>query len=109
MESHPMTARVPDQSLVLENNLAASERIQATRGKDYLFIYTAAGKPFTVVMGRIDGKILNVLWFNPRNGSVIQERQIENSGNIIFKPPTSGYGQDWILILDDTTKNYLVK
>src|SRR5450432_123550 len=104
MESHPITERVPDQSLVLENNLPASERIQATRGKDYLFVYTAAGKPFTVVMGRIDGKMLNVFWLNPRNGSVIQEQQIENSGNKIFNPPTSGYGQDWVLILDDTTK-----
>ena len=106
MESHPMTERVPDQSLVLENNLPASERIQATRGNDYLFIYSAAGKPFTVVLGKISGKILNAYWFNPRNGMISKEVRIENIGNKIFKPPTAGYGQDWVLVLDDKEKNY---
>ncbi|HET7001142.1 MAG TPA: glycoside hydrolase family 140 protein, partial [Puia sp.] len=108
MESHPMTERIPDQSVVLENNLSASERIQATRGMDYIFIYSAAGKPFTVVMGKIEGKTLNVSWFNPRNGSVSKDPQVGNTGNIQFKPPTSGYGQDWVLILDDATKNYTI-
>jgi hypothetical protein len=108
MESHPLTERMPDQSVVIENNLSASERIQATRGMDYIFIYTAAGKPFTVVMGKIEGKTLNVSWFNPRNGSVSKDPQVRNTGNIQFKPPTSGYGQDWVLILDDATKNYTI-
>jgi hypothetical protein len=108
MESHPITERVPDQTLVIENNLSASERIQATRGKDYVFIYSAAGTLFTVVMGKIEGNTLNVFWFNPRNGSVLKEPQVENKGNIEFKPPSSGYGQDWILILDDATKNYSI-
>ncbi|HEX3081211.1 MAG TPA: putative collagen-binding domain-containing protein [Puia sp.] len=108
MESHPVTERVPDQSLVIENNLCASERIQATRGKDYIFIYSAAGKPFTVVMGKIEGETLNVYWFNPRNGSVSKDAEIRNAGNMLFKPPSSGYGQDWVLILDDATKNYTI-
>ena len=108
MESHPLTDRVPDQSLVAENNLAASERIQATRGKDYIFIYSAAGKPFTVNLGKTEGKTLNVYWFNPRNGSVKKEMAIKNAGHKFYKPRTSGYGQDWVLILDDAEKNYPV-
>jgi hypothetical protein len=108
MESHPITDRVPDQSLVIENNQPASDRIQATRGKDYIFIYTAAGDPFTVIMGKIEGKILNVYWFNPRNGSVLKESPVDNSGSKKFKPPSSGYGQDWVLILDDATRNYKI-
>ncbi|MEJ0080369.1 MAG: DUF4038 domain-containing protein [Puia sp.] len=58
METHaPISERIPDQSVILENNLPAAERIQATRGKDYLFVYSAAaGKPFTVVLGKINRK-----------------------------------------------------
>jgi hypothetical protein len=108
MQSHSITDRVPDQSIVLENNLPASERIQATRGRDYVYIYSAAGNPFTVALGKVEGKMLNVYWLNPRNGSVLKEQQIENSGSKIFKPPSSGYGQDWVLVLDDVTKNYTV-
>ncbi len=106
MESHPVSERIPDQTLVLENNLAAYERIQATRGKDYLFIYSAAGKSFTVVLGKISGKMLNVYWFNPRNGDLKNADRIENSGQKIYTPPTSGYGQDWVLVMDDAEKNY---
>jgi hypothetical protein len=106
MESHPMTERVPDQSLLIENNLPAATRVQATRGRDYIYIYSATGNPFTVIMGKIEGKMLNVHWFNPRNGAVTNEQQVENSGNKIFNPPSAGYGQDWVLILDDAAKNY---
>jgi hypothetical protein len=54
IESRPMLDRVPDQSLIT-NALGANDRIQATRGNDYLFVYTAQGKPFTVNMGKISG------------------------------------------------------
>jgi len=40
MESHPMLERIPDQSLIEENNFLSSERIQATRSNDYAFIYS---------------------------------------------------------------------
>jgi hypothetical protein len=105
MESHqPISERVPDQSLILENELPAAERIQATRGKDYIFVYSAAGKPFTVVLGRISGKMLNLSWINPRDGSVLKELPIENKGTHLSTPPKSGYGEDWVLVLEDAEK-----
>ncbi len=104
MESHPVTERVPDQTLILENNLPAPVRIQATRGADYVFIYSAAGNPFTVVLGKIKAEKLNVYWFDPRNGTIKREKQISNNGRKLFIPPGSGYGQDWVLILDDASR-----
>jgi len=107
LESHPpLSERVPDQSLILENNLAASERIQATRGKDYLLVYSAAGKSFTVVLEKITGKKLNVFWYNPRNGHVAKQNPVDNKGTQFFQPPQSGYGQDWVLVLEDGEKNF---
>lgn len=106
MESRPMLDRVPDQSLIVEQDIPAAERIQATRGNDYAFIYTAAGKSFTVNMGKISGTKLNVSWFNPRNGEVKKSDQVNNKGQQKFTPPSAGYGHDWVLILDDAVKNY---
>ena len=106
MESRPMLDRVPDQTLIIENNLPAAERIQATRGNDYAFIYTAAGKSFTVNLGKISGAKLNVSWFNPRNGEMKKSEQVNNKGQKKFTPPSAGYGHDWVLILDDAVKNY---
>ena len=100
IESHPMLERVPDQSLILENNYVPSERIQATRGSDYAFIYTSEGKSFTVILSKIKGNILQAYWYNPRDGKTTNTVNISNKGTKEFIPPSSGYGQDWILILD---------
>lgn len=108
IESRPFLDRVPDQSLVVENNEAAAERIQATRGKDYAFIYVATGKPFTVVLGKISGAKLNAAWYNPRKGEAIKLDGISNTGKQKFNPPSTGYGQDWVLVLDDAAKNYML-
>jgi hypothetical protein len=106
MVSRPLLERFPDQSLVIENNLNAYERIQATRGMDYIFVYSALGKPFNVNMGKITGNKVLAYWFNPRNGEVSEGVSYENKGIIQFIPPSLGYGLDWILVLDDSSKGY---
>ncbi|QMW02145.1 glycoside hydrolase family 140 protein [Spirosoma foliorum] len=106
MESRPLLDRIPDQSLIVENNYAPAERIQATRGKDYAFIYTTAGKPFTVNLDKISGQTLKNAWLNPRTGEVKENSTIANKGQQKFTPPSAGYGQDWVLVLDDAAKNY---
>ncbi len=106
MESRPMLTRVPDQSLIVENDLAPAERIQATHGADYLFVYSAAGKAFTVRLGKISGMVLRAAWFDPRSGKVETAGLVDNAGIRLFTPPRSGYGQDWVLILDDNARGY---
>ncbi len=105
IESRPMLDRVPDQSLIT-NALNVSDRIQATRGTDYAFIYTTKGKTIEVNMGKISGEKVTTYWYNPRNGDVKDAGIFENKGQQKFKPVTEGYGQDWVLILDDSSKGY---
>nr|WP_067054544.1 glycoside hydrolase family 140 protein [Mucilaginibacter sp. L294] len=106
IESHLQLTRVPDQSVIKENNLMPAERIQATRGDDYAYIYTVAGKSFTVLPGKIAGKQLNAKWFDPRTGKVTEAGTVDNLKENKFDPPSSGYGNDWVLILDDAAKKY---
>jgi hypothetical protein len=106
MESHPYLDRVPDQSVIIENNNTPAERIQATRGNDYIFVYTAIGKPFTVIASKIKGDQLNAYWYNPRDGKLTAIGAVPNNQNNKFTPPSRGYGKDWVLILDDASKNY---
>ncbi len=106
MESHPMLERVPDQSLIRENDLCPSERIEATRGKDYAYVYSAEGLSFQLDMSRIEGKELHGYWYDPRNGKITDIGLMQNTGWKEFKPPRAGYGQDWVLVLEDAGKNY---
>jgi hypothetical protein len=107
MESHPMLDRVPDQSVIVENDNPPAERIQATRGNDYIFVYSATGKPFTVITSKIKVNKLNACWFNPRDGK-ITVIDMNNVINNKFTPPTRGYGQDWVLVIDNADKGYKI-
>lgn len=106
IESRPMQDRIPDQSAIKENSLTASERIQATKGKDYMFVYTAAGKSITVLSKKISGDMLRAFWYNPVNGNSTNIGTIPNNKENVFTPPASGYGHDWVLVLDDASTRY---
>lgn len=106
MTARPLLDRVPDQSIIVENNLSPAERIQATRGKDYAFVYSAVGKPFTVNPGKISGKTITATWFDPRTGKTQSAGTFDNQQAKQFSPPSKGYGHDWVLVLDDSAKNY---
>nr|WP_237587160.1 glycoside hydrolase family 140 protein [Pontibacter russatus] len=103
--SRPILKRVPDQTLV-QKAYEGTERIQATRGDDYAFIYTTAGKPIEVNMGIISGKKVNASWYDPRTGTTTFIGEFKNTGTRTFTPPTSGPGNDWVLLLDDVEKDY---
>jgi Protein of unknown function (DUF4038)/Putative collagen-binding domain of a collagenase len=103
VESRPMLERVPDQSLVQEST-NVYDRVMATRGKAYALFYSTKGNPFTVNMGKISGKQVSASWFDPRNGQSTTIGVFDNSGERRFAPPGSGYGQDWVLVLEDAAK-----
>ena len=105
VESRPMLDRIPDQTLI-KDPMGANDRIQSTRGKDYIFVYTAQGKPVTVNLGKISGREATSFWYNPKNGETKDDGRFQNTGQKTFTPPSSGYGNDWVLVIDDAAKNY---
>jgi hypothetical protein len=107
IESRPMLERVPDQTLLAGNVGTFNDRIQATRGASYLFVYSTAGNVIDLRMGRISGEKVRAWWFNPRNGQANAVGTFNNAGIVPFAPPSRGIGHDWVLVLDDVSKNYL--
>jgi len=112
IESRPMLDRIPDQSLLADTGGCPAERIQAIRGKDYAFIYSAYGRPIIVNTERIAGRQLNAAWYDPRTGQTTFFRSFENKGQQTFIPPLPAASpvpsqrEDWVLILDDAAKAY---
>jgi len=86
--------------------LDGADRIAATRGDGYAFIYSAQGRKFTVNLGRISGGKVKAAWYNPRTGAVSAIETMENSGTREFTCPSEGFGSDWVLVLDDAAKNF---
>jgi hypothetical protein len=105
IESRPYFSRAPDQSL-LADALDGADRIVATRGDGYAFVYSAQGRKFTLNMGRIFGGRVRAWWYNPRTGTASEAGTYDNQGAREFVCPSEGFGSDWVLVLDDVSKAF---
>lgn len=114
IESRPILTRIPDNSIIVPDNIASSVpgtgsyKYVATRDKEgtYAMVYVPVGRKFTVRLDVIKGKEVVAWWFNPRNGEAWKIDKFPASGTYTFNTPAPGENLDWILVLDDVSKNY---
>jgi hypothetical protein len=108
IESRPFLVRIPDQGVLASAAGSGTSRVQATRGSDggYAFVYSAAGQAFTVNMDRISGGTVRASWYDPRVATSQVIGTYPNTGTRTFTPPSSGAGNDWVLVLDDASRNF---
>lgn len=120
IESRPMRMRVPDQALLVSD--AGSLRDgpsyrAATRAYNgsFAMVYSTMGEPFTVDLTALSGDRMRAWWYSPRDGRCYDAQlrptdspfeTIDRQGRREFKPPTSGLNQDWVLVLDDTQRQF---
>ncbi|HEY9003482.1 MAG TPA: glycoside hydrolase family 140 protein [Mucilaginibacter sp.] len=101
MLSRPYFDRVPDQSLIAAGQGEKYDRLIATRGKNYAFIYTYNGRTIQIDPGKLEGNQIKASWFNPRNGRVTAIGTFKKSKLMKFDPPgQKKNGNDWVLVLD---------
>lgn len=108
IESRPFLSRIPDQSMIVPAYFPETDYIVATRGDGYAFIYFPTGWVAEIQLDKIGAKTINAYWFDPRKGEAILIESIPGTGIRKFTPPASGRGNDWILVLDDTSKKFKV-
>ena len=114
IESRPFLSRVPDDSLIVTDRVATSVpgagryRFVATRDTDgsYAMIYAPIGRKFKVRMDKISGQSIKAWWFNPRDGKATSIGDFTDKSDREFTPPNPGEQLDWVLVLDDASKNY---
>lgn len=109
LESRPYLTRIPDDSIVTSNRWAGAKRIVATRDSDgsYAMVYVPAGRAFTVKMDCIEGAHVRGWWYSPRNGQATKIGEFANPrAEKEFIPPDPGENLDWVLVLDDASKNF---
>ncbi|MEJ5963115.1 glycoside hydrolase family 140 protein [Pedobacter immunditicola] len=93
--------RVPDQSIIAGENGKQYNRLLATRGKDFVMVYSYTGGEFDIQMAKIPGVEVKASWFNPRNGETTDIGNIKNEGKHTFQTPGEKKdGNDWVLLLD---------
>jgi hypothetical protein len=107
VESRPMLNSIPDNTIVASGQGEKGEHIEAFRAADKSFamVYLPVGKKITIKAAQLPGRIA-CWWFNPKDGTARQAGTIEKKETIDFTPPTTGTGNDWVLVLDDAGKAY---
>lgn len=102
MASRPMLNRIPDQHMLINPSHEPEEYVAATRAADgsYAFVYSTVGKPFEISTQALAGNRLRCAWFSPRDGSTTVEDMMDKRPRLAFRPPSQGYGNDWVLIID---------
>ena len=114
IESRPFLTRVPDPSILVTDRVATAVpgtgryHFAATRDTDatYAMVYAPVGRAFKVRMDVIRSATVKAWWFNPRSGQATEIGTFDNKGEREFTPPDKGEMLDWVLVLDDATKNY---
>jgi hypothetical protein len=114
LESRPFLTRIPDDTLVVTDRVPTSVpgegryHFAGTRDQDGTFalVYAPIGRAFKVNLDAIKGRRVKAWWFNPRNGRATGIGVFTNAGPREFTPPDKGEMLDWVLVLDDASKNY---
>jgi hypothetical protein len=114
IESRPILTRVPDDSIIIDAEVktavpgAGTRQFVATRDTtgSYAMVYAPIGRAFKVRMAAITGPVVKAWWFNPRTAEAKEIGRFPNTADREFFPPDRGELLDWVLVLDDESKNY---
>lgn len=100
MEAYDWNSRVPDPSMIVSGNEDVDHKIVALRGEDFAFVYFPNGEKATLDVSSVaKGQPVTCTWMNPRTGerTLSGISPVEGTSDVV--PPSSGRGNDWVLIL----------
>jgi hypothetical protein len=106
IESRPYFSRVPDQSLIVGEPLQGSRHVRACRDESgsFAFVYIPTQSKVEIDLGPLSGSELTAYWFDPRSGVADLIDRMPRTPSRMFETPHGG--PDWVLVLDDASKNY---
>jgi hypothetical protein len=55
---------------------------------------------------KLSGDTIRAYWYDPRHGTSRLIGEFKKAEYQDFTPPSTGQGNDWVLVLDDASKNY---
>jgi hypothetical protein len=107
-ERRPWYKLVPDQSVIVSGQGDGEDHIQAARADDgsFALAYLPHGGKIGIHMDKQAGKQVKALWYDPRTAKWHEIGEYPNVGTREFVAPTKGDRDDWVLVLDNTTKGY---
>ena len=92
----------PNSGIVKSGPNTNGRKILASAATDSTFIvaYSPHGMDFSLDLSPMKSGKVAVTWFNPRNNSYINLKEMDRGDNVSFDPPADPErGNDWVLLL----------
>jgi len=107
-DSRPFQQLEPAQQIIRDGPRTGGAKIRAALARDgsFAFIYSPRGEKFTVDKSAIRAGRVKEIWYDPRYGVAYHIHTSDNAGFQTYTPPTSGPGNDWLLILEDASAGF---
>jgi len=88
--------------------IGTGDHLRATwdETRSYAMVYIPSEQFVRINLGLLSGQTIRAWWFNPRSGATTPIGEFSKKAETEFRPPHDTSGRDWILILDDSAKNY---
>lgn len=102
MLSRPFLGRIPDQAIIAQPQQDDLDYVIATRDSEgsYAMVYFPTGKPVVLNLNSLSDARLRGWWYDPRTGYASHAGNVQRGPEVEIKPPTSGPGNDWVLVVD---------
>jgi hypothetical protein len=84
---------------LVQDDPAKMAHQSAGRGERYAFVYSPLGLPIRAFLQELGGSAIKASWFDPRTGEM-KVFAVVPPAETLFAPPSSGKGNDWVLVLD---------
>lgn len=102
MERYDWESREPAQDIIVSENEMYDKKIVALRGDKFAFVYFPNGETATLDLRKVGGLgEVSLSWMNPRTGEISFWGKKERLANQTVTPPSSGRGNDWVLIVEN--------
>lgn len=107
-ESVPFRTLTPMQSMILDGPTTGGAKVRAAVSSEgsFAIIYSPFGEAFTLSKTLLKAQLLREFWYDPRYGITYEIHRSQRWGLQRYTPPTSGRGQDWILLIEDAAANF---
>ena len=104
----PYFDRMPDQTVLVGPYGERYERPVASRGSDYILVYTYTSAPLRLDLNRISGQTKRAWWYSPTDGTLTPIGDFPTSADQLFTPlQPHADGHDAVLVVTDAESRYL--
>ncbi|GAC1426304.1 MAG: glycoside hydrolase family 140 protein [Flavisolibacter sp.] len=98
---YPILSRVPSDEIIITGQGNKADHISAFKDSSgsYAMVYLPQGKTISINTDFMPRKLIEIKWWNPRDGIFLKTTKLKRLKMMKFTAPTIGNENDWVLIL----------